>query len=139
MKKDEISFYGIMIILELLPNSKNYRDSYIKQFPSNEVDALSYSTDTTCSCKQNLIDHYNENTSDVNEFNSNFVESFPKEIDWIDFVKRHEVINVAGSYVEIEKTPEAYSNLTERMSSERWFFRHMSVTTDNDKYVIFFA
>lgn len=139
MKKDEISFYGVMIILELIPTSKNYLDAYIKQFPENQSDALSYSTDTSCSCKQTLIDHYNNNTQIVNEFNSSFVENFPKEIDWIAFVKRHEVVNVAGTFIKIDKTPEAYYELTERMSRERWAFKHMSVSTDEEKYVVFFA
>jgi hypothetical protein len=139
MKKDEISFYGMMIILELIPTSRNYLESYIEKFPENQSDAISYSTDTACDCKQTLIDHYNNNTQEVNEFNSNFVEKFPTEIDWIAFIKRHEVVNVAGTFVEIDKTPEAYYELTERMSRERWAFRHMSVTTDTEKYVVFFA
>ena len=36
MKKEEISFYGIMIILELIPTSKKYLDAYTKEFPENE-------------------------------------------------------------------------------------------------------
>lgn len=52
MKKDEISFYGMMIILELIPTSRNYLESYIEKFPENQSDAISYSTDTACDCKQ---------------------------------------------------------------------------------------
>jgi hypothetical protein len=139
MKKEEISFYGIMIILELIPTSKKYLDAYTKEFPENEGDALSYSVDTSCQCKDNLINHYNSNPELVNDFNSLFIENNPNEIDWIDFVKRHEVTNVAGTFVKIEKTPDAYYELTERMSRERWYFRHMSVTSESDNYVVFFA
>ena len=139
MKKDEISFYGVMLILELIPTSKNYLNSYIQKFPENESDALSYSVDTSCQCKENLINHYNSNAELVNNFNSDFIETNPKEIDWIDFVKRHQVTNVAGSFVKIDKTQEAYQELTDRMSRERWYFRHMSVTSDSENFIVFFA
>lgn len=139
MKKDEISFYGSMIILELIPLSKNYLQEYIKEFPENEANALSYSVDTQCECRQDLINHYNTNAEQVNEFNSNFIKNFPKEIDWIEFAKKIRVVNVAGTFVHIDKTPEAYYELTEKMSRERWYFRHMSVAVDGESYVVFFA
>ena len=139
MDNEEFNVYGLLAVLELLTTSKTYLDEYIAKYPENESDALSYSVDPGCKCRDNLIKHYNSNTKDVGDFTKEFIVNNSTELNWTDFIKRYETHPVAGTFVKIDKTPEAYRNLIQQMQAERWTFRHMSVTSEDDKYTIFFA
>jgi hypothetical protein len=127
------------IMLELLRTSFNYQEDYIKTFPENEEHALSYSVDPECSCKQKLIDHYKVNFVAVEKLNETFAEKHPNEINLKELISRLEIKNVAGQYFKIQKTPDAYQAFVTNMKEERWAFRHMSVTTEENEFIIFFA
>lgn len=127
------------IMLELLRTSFSYQEEYIKTFPENEEHALSYSVDPECSCKSKLIDHYKANPEKVEQLNNSFLEKHPNEINLKEIIQRLQVKNVAGQYFAIEKTPEAYAQFVNNMKENRWAFRHMSVTSDAEQFIIFFA
>jgi len=139
MDKEEFNVYGLLAVLELLTTSKTYLDEYIVKYPENETDALSYSVDPQCKCRENLIKHFNSNAKDVGDFTKEFIVNNSTELNWAEFIKRYETHSAPGTIVKIDKTPEAYRNLINQMQTERWAFRHMSVTVEDDKYAIFFA
>ena len=82
---------------------------------------------------------YEKNETTFSEFTHKYIENNSTEFDWNLFISRYEVTFVGGKFFKIEKTEQAYSDLIERMHQERWVFNHMSVTTDGDSYVLFFA
>lgn len=139
MNQDEFNTYALLAILELLTTSQKFLNAYIQKYPSNETHALSFSVDPGCECRDDIIKHYKENTEDANSFAREFIENNSTELNWADFVRRHQTTPVAGKVVKIDKTPEAYASLVQQMHNERWVFRHMNVTADEDSYVIFFA
>jgi len=139
MNESEFNIYGMLAVLELLTSSQKYLDAYTEEYPENKTDALSYSVDPNCSCRENLIKHYNSNTVGVNEFTRTFITNNSTEMNWADFIRRNETHPAAGKLIKIDKTPEAYFNLVQQMHNERWVFRHMNITTDDNSYVIFFA
>tara|TARA_X000000950_G_C13798018_1_gene612274 strand:- start:688 stop:1104 length:417 start_codon:yes stop_codon:yes gene_type:complete len=132
-------YITLALTLELLSVSLNYQEAYISKFPENEEHALSYSVDPNCSCRVKLIEHFKKNKESVDQLNQNFLEKYPSEINLGEFLTRVEINNVAGKFFKIEKTEEAYSVFVENMKNERWAFKHMSVTSEDDSYVIFFA
>jgi hypothetical protein len=131
--------YGVKIVLELIGGSKLYYDEYVKKYPANIANALSFSKNPNCTCRNALIKHYNENKVEVDKFTTDFLEIHPSELKWDDFERKNAQKNVIGSIVKIDKTEEAYKDLTEKMQSEKWVFRQMTSTVDGDKYVFFFA
>ena len=139
MNSENTNYTSLALTLELLTTSQKYLEEYIKTFPDMEENALSFSVDPECSCKNAIIQHFNKNTLLVEDLNTIFIHDNPNEIDLRDFLEKLEVKNVAGKFFKIEKTEEAYFNFVQNMKEQRWAFRHISVTTDNDSYVIFFA
>ena len=131
--------YGVQVVLELIQNSQKYLDAYVKEYPDNISNALSFSTNPNCSCRNHLISHYNNNQELVDQFTAKFLQTNPSELNWNEFDKKHRQHFAAGSIVKIDKTQEAYSNLIQKMQREKWVFHHMSVTSEDDKYTIFFA
>ena len=73
------------------------------------------------------------------EFTHAYIKNNSTEFDWDLFISRYEVTFVGGKFFEIEKTEQAYAGLIEQMHQEKWVFNHMSVTSDANKYVVFFA
>ena len=132
-------YITLALTLELLTTSFKYQEAYISRFPENEEHALSFSVDPNCSCKGKLIDHFKANKEAVDKLNQDFLEKNPTEINLGEFLTRGEIKNVAGRFFKIDKTEEAYAVFVENMKNERWAFKHMSVTTDADSFVIFFA
>ena len=65
------------------------------------------------------------------------MEKHPNEINLKEIIQRLQVKNVAGQYFAIEKTPEAYALFVNNMKENRWAFRHMSVTSDAERFIIF--
>lgn len=131
--------YGVRVVLELIQSSKKYLDLYVKEYPKNISNALSFSTNPNCSCRNQLINHYNDNKEQVDQFTANFLQTHPAELEWGTFEEKYQQFIASGTIVKIDKTQEAYSNLIQKMQREKWVFHHMSVTTEDDKYTIFFA
>ena len=52
----------------LIQISKKYLDTYTKEYPANISNALSFSTNPNCSCRNQLISHYNDNKEIVDQF-----------------------------------------------------------------------
>ena len=131
--------YGVTIVLELIGGSKLFYDAYVKQYPSNLANAMSFSKNPNCTCRNALIKHYNENKSDVDTFTTEFLEEHPAELAIDQFLQKHANKNVVGTIVKIDKTPEAFKNITNQMQSEKWVFRQMSVAVEDNNYVLFFV
>ena len=139
MNSENTNYTSLALTLELLTISQKYLEDYIIKFPTMEENALSFSVDPGCSCKNALIEHFKSNTSQVEELNTIFLQNNPTEIDLREFLTKIEVKNVAGKFFKIDKTEEAYANFVQNMQEQRWAFRHISVVSEEDAYVIFFA
>lgn len=131
--------YGVQVVLELIQTSKKYLDTYTKEYPTNISNALSFSTNPNCSCRNQLINHYNDNKELVDQFTAKFLQDNPAEMNWDAFDQKHKQHFASGTIVRIDKSDDAYSNLIQKMKQEKWVFHQMSVTSEEDKYVIFFA
>lgn len=130
--------YGVQLTLELIQTSKSFYDAYIKEYPDNTANALSYSKNPNCSCRNKLTKHYNENKQKVDLFVSSFLNTNPSAINLVEFEQKYKTKPVSGRIVRIEKTDQAYGNLVQTIQNEGWTFRQMSVAVDGDDYVFFF-
>ena len=131
--------YGVQLTLELIQTSKSFYEKYIKQYPDNTANALSYSKNPNCSCRNKLTSHYNQNKKEVDSFVLEFLKLEPNSINLVDFENRNKTKPVNGRVVRIDKTDEAFGNLTNQIHREQWTYRSMSVTVDDGKYVFFFV
>lgn len=82
---------------------------------------------------------YERNEETFKEFTHTYIQNNSTEYDWNSFLSSYEVTVVAGKFFKIDKTELAYEELINKMHTERWVFHHMSVTSEHDKYVVFFA
>jgi hypothetical protein len=139
MKSNNINSYGSNLILELILTSELYMNQYIDSFPDMTDNALSFSVDPECSCRESIITHYNQNTESVSRFTEGFLTENPNAIDLKQFISKYETNEVSGKFFKIEKTEEAYANFIKTSQTENWIYNHMSITTDDDSYTIFFA
>ena len=131
--------YGVQLVLELIQKSSAFYEAYIKEYPNNTANALSYSKNPNCSCRNKLTKHYNENKTTVDSFVNSFLDKNPNEVNLQDFVSRHQTKPVSGRIVRIDKTDQAYGELVNQIHREQWSFRHMSIAIEDDKYVFFFV
>jgi hypothetical protein len=131
--------YGVQLTLELIQTSKPFYDAYIKEYPDNTANALSYSKNPNCSCRNKLTKHYNENKDKVDQFVQSFLDKMPDQINLQEFTSRHQTKPVSGRIVKIDKTDQAYGELVNQIHREQWTFRHMSIAVDSDKYIFFFV
>jgi hypothetical protein len=114
-------------------------NQYIDSYPDMMDNALSFSVDPECSCRESIITHYNENTELVSRFTEKFLAENPTVLDLKQFISKYETNEVSGRFFKIEKTEEAYANFIKTTQEENWIYTHMSVTTDIDSYIIFFV
>jgi hypothetical protein len=131
--------YGVQLVLELIQKSKSFYEVYIKEYPDNTANALSFSKNPNCSCRGKLTKHYNENKDAVDKFVESFLSTSESEINLQEFVARHKTKPVSGRIVKIDKTDQAYGELVNQIHKEQWTFRHMSIAIEDDKYVFFFV
>lgn len=139
MKSNNINSYGSNLILELILTSELYMNQYIDSFPDMTDSVLSFSVDPECSCRNTIITHYNQNTELVSGFTEKFLSENPTVIDLKQFINKYEKNEVSGKFFKIDKTTEAYANFIKTTQSENWIYNHLSVSTEDDSYVIFFA
>lgn len=140
--KEATERYGVNLMLELIQTSKVFYEAYIKKYPDNTANALSYSKNPNCSCRGKLTKHYQENTNDVNIFVQEFLDKNPSEIDIPKFVENYEknkTTSVSGRIVRVPKNDQSYGQLVAQINREGWSFRHMSVGIDAEHYVFFFV
>jgi len=133
------NYTALALLLELLTTSQKYVDAYIERFPEQTENALSFSVDPGCSCKEKIIEHFKNNAEALDDLTQTFLQNNPLEINLKEFLRGISVNNVAGRMFKIDKTEEAYSDFIDNMKNNRWAFRYMSVAVDGDKYVFFFA
>jgi hypothetical protein len=131
--------YGVQLTLELIQTSKSFYEKYIKQYPDNTANALSFSKNPNCSCRNKLTKHYNENKQIVDLFVLEFLKQEPNAINLVDFENRHKIKPVSGRIVRIDKTDQAYGDLVKTIQNEGWTFKSMSVAVDGNEYVFFFV
>ena len=139
MNEEEFNAYSMLIVLELLANSLKYQTEYVSKYPTLEKDAKTFAKTHDEASQENILTHYKSNRADVDDFTKNFIENNSTELDWSKFLEKYKTYPASGQIFKIDKTPEAYMEFVTRMQNERWVFRHMSVTADGDKYVLFFA
>jgi hypothetical protein len=131
--------YGVQLTLELIQTSKSFYESYIKQYPDNTANALSFSKNPNCSCRSKLTKHYNENKQLVDSFILTFLKNEPTAINLVEFEAKHKTKPVSGRVVRIEKTDEAYGNLVRTIHAEGWVYKSMAVAIDGNEYIFFFV
>ena len=56
----ESNKYTEFILLELIAKSNRFIEEYCKTFPPQDINARLFKADTSCSCRKDLIDFYNE-------------------------------------------------------------------------------
>lgn len=139
MNEEEFNIYGLLAVLELLTTSQTFLNEYTTKYPENGADAQRFSVDPNCPSRNNLINHYNSNHTEVGDFTKEFILNNSTELNWVEFIEKYKTFTAAGKRFKIDKTDEAYAEFIMKMHKERWVFRHISIISEEDKYVIFFA
>ena len=89
--------------------------------------------------QEHLKSLFFHNEEKLKSFLNDFLKRNESEFNWTTFLNKYEVVQVAGRFFKIDKTEEAYKSFVVDMKKNRWAFNYMSVTSEDDKYVIFFA
>lgn len=139
MNEEEYNAYSILVVFELLTTSLKYLNEYTTKYPTNKSVAESFSKKPSENTQSTLVNHYESNQQDVDDFTKQFIENNSTELDWTRFLNKYKTFPASGQIFKIDKTAEAYMEFVTRMQAERWVFRHMSVAVEDDKYVLFFA
>ena len=100
--------HSLKIVLDLLGSSKSYLDAYIKEYPKNISNAMSFSKNPNCTCRNFLIKHYNENAQVVDDFTTKFLEGNPSEINWQEAEQKHTEKDVSGKVFRVPLNDQAY-------------------------------
>lgn len=139
MKQKDFNTYSSVIFVELSFTSKEFSNSLVKQFPDLKDIYQKLISTSDKESQDHLLALYSHNESSLKSFLHTFLKSNEGSFNWTTFLKKYEVTYVAGKYFKIEKSEKAYAEFVQTMTNNRWSFTHMSVLTEEDKYVIFFA
>ena len=139
MKNENFNAYSALLFIDLITKSTNFYTELVEMFPDIATLVEQLHKNPSDQNKDLVFSVYEQNESTFKEFTHKYIENNSDEYDWDEMLRRYEVNPVAGEFFKFDKTPEAYRAFINRMHTERWVFHHMSITTDDDKYVAFFA
>tara|TARA_B100001057_G_C22847185_1_gene949529 strand:- start:823 stop:1242 length:420 start_codon:yes stop_codon:yes gene_type:complete len=139
MKNENFNAYTALMFIDLIVESNNFYEQLVDKFSDLSTLAEKLHNNPTDQNKDLMFSVYEKNEKTFTEFTHAYIKNNSTEFDWDLFVSRYEVTFVGGKFFEIEKTEQAYADLIEQMHQEKWVFNHMSVTSDANKYVVFFA
>tara|TARA_B100000900_G_scaffold355213_1_gene324353 strand:+ start:362 stop:781 length:420 start_codon:yes stop_codon:yes gene_type:complete len=139
MKNENFNAYSALLFIDLIIESNNFYKQLIDKFPDVQKIADQLHKDPTDQNKDFMFSVYEQNENTFKEFTHSYIQDNSDEFDWDQLLRNYEVTPVGGKFFKFDKTPEAYEELINKMHNERWVFHHMSITSENDKYVAFFA
>lgn len=134
--------YFLDILLYLISKNESFAKDFQALLPDDiksKVD--SFRQNNSCSCKNNLTNFAIQNKEIVFTFMKNFIESHKEmSLDFIkeDIEKKYKNLDVSGSIYRIPKNDIAFENFVNFTKEQRFLFKSMSVTAENDQWVIFF-
>jgi hypothetical protein len=139
MDTENFNTYASLVFVELSFTSSKFANSITEQFEDlAEIFQQLIKTPSEES-QQHLQKVFHHNEEKLKSFLHEYLIKNSSEFNWTTFLNKYEVYPVAGKFFKIDKTEEAYREFVANMSKQRWVFTHMSVTTEENKYTIFFA
>jgi len=139
MKNENFNAYSALLFIDLIVDSTNFYTKLVERFEDVQQVAEQLRDNPSDQNKDLMFSVYEQNEDTFKEFTHSYIENNSSEFDWDQLLRNYEVSPVGGKFFKFDKTPEAYEELINRMHNERWVFHHMSITSENDKYVAFFA
>ena len=139
MTEKNFNTYASLVFVELSFTSKDFSKALIKEFPDLEDVYTKLISDTSETSQSALKSLYNHNEKNLKSFLHKFLKNNEGSFNWTTFLKKYEVTYVAGKYFKIDKNEESYAEFVRNMTNNRWSFSHMSVASEENQYVIFFA
>lgn len=139
MDDNKFNTYCSLIFVDLAFTSKKFISKLSSKY--RDISDL-VSTLTNSPTQQNqeyLQSIFSHNEDVLKKFIKNYITDSESEFSWEEFLDKYEVTPVAGKFFKIEKTQEAYFEFVSNMKQNRWVFSYMSVISEDDFYVIFFA
>lgn len=139
MDNEKLNTYSSLIFIELVFTSKKFLSEIKKNFEKlhEVIETLTKSHNEEN--QEHLKSLFFHNEEKLKSFLNEFLKRNESEFNWTTFLNKYEVVQVAGRFFKIDKTEEAYKSFVIDMKKNRWAFNYMSVTSEDDKYVIFFA
>lgn len=124
----ELAFTSTKFVKQLSEKYKELHDVIVKLVETPSVENQEH--------LQSLFGH---NEESLKKYVHDYLLANESEFDWTTFLDKYEVTPVAGRFYKIDKTEQAYSDLIQKMKTERWVFSYMSVAVEDNSYVVFFA
>lgn len=134
----ESNKYTEFILLELIAKSNKFIEEYCKTFPSQDINARLFKADTSCSCRKDLIDFYNEKKEKINTFLSEFISNNPTEINLKEFINRMESKYIGGTTHRINCSDKDFSEFVNKINSQGLLYRSVCSFKENDSIVFMF-
>ena len=139
MDTEKFNTYASLVFVELSFTSKKFANSVTEQF-KDLADIFQQLIKTPSEeSQQHLQNVFHHNEEKLKSFLHEYLLKNSNEFNWTTFLNKYDVYPGAGQFFKIEKTEEAYREFVVNMGKQRWVFTHMSVASDNDNYIIFFA
>ena len=139
METDKFNIYAYFIIVELSFTSKKFVESLTEEFPELASGFKSLASLPGDESQTHLESLFQHNEDKLKTFLNQYLKDNESDFNWTTFLDKYEVTPVAGRFFKIDKTEDAYMEFVSQMRDNRWVFSHMSVTSDENNYTIFFA
>jgi hypothetical protein len=139
MDNEKLNTYSSLIFIELVFTSKKFLSEIKKNFEKLHEVIETLTKSNSEENQEHLKSLFFHNEEKLKSFLNDFLKRNESEFNWTTFLNKYEVVHVAGRFFKIDKTEEAYKSFVIDMKKNRWAFNYMSVTSEDDKYVIFFA
>ena len=139
MNDEKFNTYASLVFVELSFTSKKFVKALAKEFKELAELFQGLITSPTNENQDHLQKLFHHNEEKLKIFLHDYLKKNSTEFNWTTFLDKYDVNPVAGKFFKIEKTEKAYMDLVLRMRAERWVFSYMSVVSEPDNYIIFFA
>lgn len=130
--------YTEYVLLELIASSSKFLEEYCTLHPTQDVNARLFSADTSCSCRSDIIEFYNNNKDTINAFITKFISKNPNEINLKQLISRIESKYIGGQTFRIKSTDVDFSNFVSKLNNDGLIFRSVSVIKDDDTLILLF-
>ena len=139
MDKDKFNIYSSLIFIELIYTSSKFVKKVCENYKELNDIIKTLLKEPSAENQEHLQSLYSHNEENLKKFLHNYLKENENEFNWTTFLNKYEVTQVAGRFFKIKKTEEAYYEFVQKMKQDRWVFSYMSVASEDDSYVIFFA
>lgn len=132
-----ITIHNLFDALPILISNDNIFNQLKNDFPETLADLISFKDNPNCSCKNRLIkfftDKIQQNTNLLNKYIENNI-ALQNDINNATNLRLSN--NYSGRIITIEKTPEAWQQLSLTMVGK--MFRSFSLIEKEDKILVYF-